>query len=78
MYQYTHLTWREINEDGTSNCMNIIRDKKCAADEIRRLALTPGVFALRFIHHGEEPTEDTRAQAEATEFHTRIGPPVTD
>lgn len=75
-YEYTHLTWRRIDDEGhVSNLVHIIEDKERAADEIRELVLTPGVFALRWIHYGEEPT--AQEQTEATEFHTRIGPPVT-
>lgn len=76
MYKCTHLTWRKINDDGSvSNLVHLIEDRERAADEIRELALTPGVFALRFEHEGEEPTGE--GEAEATAFVTRIGPPIT-
>lgn len=76
-YQYTHITWRRRNEDGhVSTYVNTIPDKERAADEIKELALIEGVFALRFIHYGEE--EITASQSAPVEFHTRIGPPITD
>lgn len=76
MYEHTHITWRRINDDGSvSTYVHTIPDKERAADEICELVLMPGVFALRCIHYGEEPTGDS--EAEATEFHARIGPPVT-
>lgn len=76
-YEHTHLSWRRRDEDGdVTNYVHIIDDKERAADEIRELVLTEGVFALRFIHYGEH--EAGERQEAATESHIRIGPPVTD
>lgn len=75
MYEYTHITWRARNEDGTvSNLVNVIPDRERAADEVAELVRNPDVFAVRALDY---PLADQDDEREATEFHTRIGPPVT-
>lgn len=74
-YEHTHITWRKRNDDGSvSNLVNIIPDRDRAADEVAELIRNPDVFAVRAIDY---PAGDEAEEAEATAFHTRIGPPVT-
>jgi hypothetical protein len=71
-YEYTHITWRKHNDDGSvTTLVNVIPDKEQAADEIKELVTTPGVFALRYIHYGEEAAAP--GEQASTEFHLSIG-----
>lgn len=73
-YEYTHLSWRKRNEDGTaSNMVHVIPDRERAADEVRELLLNPDVFAVRAIHY---PCTDPDGE-ETAAHHVKIGPPVT-
>lgn len=85
-YEYTHISYREIDPDDPNHVTNYValeRSKEAAARVIGELIMMPGVFALRYIHYGEEPREpvlDPAKHVGATSYtdaHTRIGPPIT-
>jgi hypothetical protein len=60
-YEYTHITWRAVNDDGgVTTYVNTIHDRERAADEIKELAMMTHVFALRAIQYpmaGRPPTD---------------------
>jgi hypothetical protein len=70
-YEYTHITWRAVNDDGgVTTYVNTIHDRERAADEIKELAMMTHVFALRAIQYPMADSHDEHA--------VRIGPPTTD
>lgn len=75
MDSYTHITWRKRNADGSvSNLVNTITDRDRAADEVAELIRNPDVFAVRALDY---PAADNPVETDATDFHTRIGPPTS-
>lgn len=73
-YEYTHISWRHLNEDGTvSNMVHVIHDRERAADEVKELMLNPDVFAVRALHY---PCADPEGE-EYTAHQVKIGPPTT-
>lgn len=74
MYEYTHLSWRLRNDDGTvSNMVDVIPDKERAAAKVTELILNPDVFAVRVLHY---PCADPDGEEIAT-HQVKIGPPIT-
>lgn len=79
-YEYTHLTWRGQNAEGTiTTYVHVIPDRERAADEIRELAMNPRVSSLRVIQYPQPVSEDRIARCTCrardagyahTEMHT--------
>jgi hypothetical protein len=73
-HEYTHLTWRARNAEGTvTTYVHTIPDRERAADEIKELALSPTVYALRVIHYPQPDGVTSSGMVEVTP----IGPPHT-
>ena len=73
-YEYTHITWRARNADGEiSTYVHTIHDRERAADEIKELALSENVFALRVIHYPQPDAQSVMSSP----LTTVIGPPAT-
>jgi hypothetical protein len=68
-YTHTHITWEQVDPDdpeaGPSTYAHVIPGREQAADEVRKLLLSPQVYAIRVLEY-------PRADSDRISAHRRL------